>query len=132
MFTLKPKKSTFQWNKSHSNMLCGSNIMVKIVSKCHFLVSISKRFENFWVVITSKLLWTLQLPFVDICQANHWGQGPKFINGYKMWYLQAICFHQFLIVDLIPVDAYRVRRLQKPHRSHRSNSQVFQGLLKCN
>ena len=21
-------------------------------------------------------------------QAHHWGQGPKFINGYKMWCLQ--------------------------------------------
>ena len=49
-----------------------------------------------------------------------------------MWCLQAICFHQFLIVDLVPIDAYRVRRLQKRHRSHRSNSQFFQGILKCN
>ena len=44
----------------------------------------------------------------------------------------ATCFHQFLIVDLVPVDACWVRRLQKPHRSHKSNSQDFQRLLKCN
>ena len=40
-------------------------------------------------------------------------------------------FHQFLIVDLVPVDACRVRRLQKPHKSHKSNLQDFQEHLKC-
>jgi len=62
--------------------------MVKIVSKGHFSISISKRFKNFWVVITSKLLWTLYLPLVNIFQAYHWGWGPKFNNEYKMWCLQ--------------------------------------------
>ena len=44
----------------------------------------------------------------------------------------ATCFHQFLIIDLVSVDACRVKRLQKPYRSHRSNSQNLQELLKCN
>ena len=59
VFKLKHKMSNFQWNKSHSKSFCGSKGMVKTVSKCHFLVLISKRFEHFWVVITSKLSWTL-------------------------------------------------------------------------
>jgi len=29
--------------------------MVKIMRKCYLLASFSKRFEHFWVVITSKL-----------------------------------------------------------------------------
>ena len=59
MFKLKPKISNFQWNKSHSQIICESKVMIKTVSKGHFSTSFSKRFEHFWVVITFKLLWTL-------------------------------------------------------------------------
>ena len=51
-------------------------------------------------------------------------RSPSVVDLYE-----AICFHQFLIVNLVSVDACRVRKLQKPHKSHRSNSQVFQELL---
>ena len=53
----------FQWNKDHSKSLCGSKVMDKEVSKGHFSVSISKRFKHFWVVITSKLLFSLIILF---------------------------------------------------------------------
>ena len=42
----------------------------------------------------------------------------------------ATCFQQCLIIDLVLVDACRVKRLQKPHKFHRSNSQDFQEHLK--
>ena len=45
----------------------------------------------------------------------------------------ATFFHKFLInVDLAPINTCKVRRLQKPHKSHRSNSQDFQELQKPN
>ena len=56
---LKLRMFNFQWNKPHSKFHCGSKVMVKTVSKGHFSVSILKWFEHFWVMITSKLLWTL-------------------------------------------------------------------------
>ena len=52
-------------------------------------------------------------------------RSPSVVDIYA-----ATCFHQFLIVDLIPINACRVRRLRKPHRSHRGNSQDFQELVK--
>ena len=59
----------FQGNKDHSKSLCGSKVMDKEVSKGHFSVSISKRFKHFWVVITSKLLFSLIILFYqsNIC-----------------------------------------------------------------
>ena len=56
VFKLKPKMSNFKFKKPHSNCLCSSKVMVKTMSKCHFLVSLSKQFEYFWVVITSEWL----------------------------------------------------------------------------
>ena len=64
MFILKPRMSTFQWNKPHSKILCGSKGMVKTVSKCHFSVSISKRFEHFWAMITSKYYELFNYPWL--------------------------------------------------------------------
>ena len=55
MLKLKPKMSTFQWNKPYAKILCGEKVMVKIISKGHFSASFSKWFKDFWVVITSKL-----------------------------------------------------------------------------
>jgi len=50
--------------------------MVDTVSEDHFLVSISKRFERFCVVITSKLSKEFQLPFVDMSSSSL-GLGTK-------------------------------------------------------
>ena len=56
VFKVKLKKSTFEWNKLHPNIIYGSKVMVKTLSKCHFLTSFSKQFDHFWVMIISKLL----------------------------------------------------------------------------
>ena len=52
-------------------------------------------------------------------------RSPSVVDIYAV-----TCFHKFLIVDLILANACRVRRLRKPHRSYRSNSQDFQELVK--
>ena len=44
-------------------------------------------------------------------------KSPSIVDLYA-----ATCFHKFLIIDLVPEDACRNERLQKPHKSHRSNS----------
>ena len=42
MFKLKPMISNFQLNNSHSNILCGSKVVVIIVRNCHFSTSFSR------------------------------------------------------------------------------------------
>ena len=56
VFKVKLKMSTFQWNKLHPNIIYGSKVMFKTLSKYHSLTSFSKQFDHFWVMITSKLL----------------------------------------------------------------------------
>ena len=38
-------------------------------------------------------------------------RSPLVVDLYATDFYAATCFHQFLIVDLVPVDACRVRRL---------------------
>ena len=53
-------------------------------------------------------------------------RSPSIVDLYA-----ATCFHQFFIINLVPVNACRNKRLEKPHRFHRSNSQDIQKLIKC-
>ena len=42
MFKLKPRMSTFHYNKPHSKLICDSKVMIKIVRKMSFFSIIFK------------------------------------------------------------------------------------------
>ena len=46
VFKLKPKMFNFKFKKLDSKCLCGSKVMVKTMSKCHFSALLSKQWVN--------------------------------------------------------------------------------------